>query len=534
MSGSELLLRVEHVKYRSPTATRSPMGTFHVYEDRVEWTDSASDDKLVIPFNDIRGQRVSPPNKSKTQLQICLHNEEQPTFVFLNPLGDKEVHVKERDLVKETLQQALIRHRQLANQAAARSQRYGKTHEMEAKKKLLEQNAHLRQLYKHLVASKLISAQDFWCDYYNSKELSDGEKLGVSGGFLSSIAQSEGTNGVKLNLNVDTIQSIFKTYPAVEKKHLELVPHEMSEQQFWSKFFQSHYFHRERPIAPNPSDPFSDCIKADDRDMSKMLQLPISHKVLDFSYLSDESNLGYSPNDIPVVEGDGLSNKALLVRRCNYHSGRVLMSARENAQVGADATVSDNDQQPSSSALPVEDECITIESAELQDDKGDEMSEHVALSEKSVYVAPSRYSPQQFRSLSAVIQRLANKRSDDVEGQDNVNDGEDWVPPNDGHMANGDANGHAETQLNATQLSEVAIVHDALAELLKHFWICMPPSTPDFETKLHRMISTLRSFEANQLAAAEKNFGAHYVAHCKDMLDLAYRRYEAYAVKQKK
>lgn len=33
------------------------------------------------------GQRISPPNKSKTQLQICKHNEEQATFVFVNPLG---------------------------------------------------------------------------------------------------------------------------------------------------------------------------------------------------------------------------------------------------------------------------------------------------------------------------------------------------------------------------------------------------------------------------------------------------------------
>lgn len=46
------------------------------------------------------------------------------------------------------------------------------------------------------------------------KDGADGDKLGVSSGFLSSIAQSEGTNGVKLNLNIDTIQSIFRTYPA--------------------------------------------------------------------------------------------------------------------------------------------------------------------------------------------------------------------------------------------------------------------------------------------------------------------------------
>ncbi|MFH4977215.1 hypothetical protein AB6A40_003924 [Gnathostoma spinigerum] len=101
-------------------------------------------------------------------------------------------------------------------------------------------------------------------------EAGEDEKLGVSGGFLSSIAQSEGANGVKLNLNRDTIQSIFKTYPAVEKKHLELVPHEMTEQQFWGKFSQSHYFHRERTANPNPSDPFCDCIKTDDIDMHKL------------------------------------------------------------------------------------------------------------------------------------------------------------------------------------------------------------------------------------------------------------------------
>merc|ERR1719458_514700 len=92
------------------------------------------------------------------------------------------------------------------------------------------------------------------------------QNVGVSGSFLSQIKpQADGANGLKYNLTPDIIESIFKTYPAVKKKHMEKVPSELSEQEFWTKFFQSHYFHRDRIHAAGTSDIFTECAKDDDK-----------------------------------------------------------------------------------------------------------------------------------------------------------------------------------------------------------------------------------------------------------------------------
>lgn len=60
------------------------------------------------------------------------------------------------------------------------------------------------------------------------------------------------------------MEAIFRTYPAVRQKHRETVPHKYTEAQFWTKFFQSHYFHRDR-INAGTKDLFTDCAKIDDQ-----------------------------------------------------------------------------------------------------------------------------------------------------------------------------------------------------------------------------------------------------------------------------
>ncbi|VDM67329.1 unnamed protein product, partial [Strongylus vulgaris] len=215
---SELLLTLDHIKYRKPGDGRSPIGRLMLYREHVEWRDNAGPEILYVKFMQIKGQRVSPPQKSKVQLQLVLQNDDQATFVFLNPDLDKEGLTKERDLLKETLQQALIAHRQRVNQLAASNEKDVKQSELKEKQRILGENKQLDQLYTHLVASKLISAQEFWTDYYQSASfLNSGtveDKAGISGAFLTNIVQQEGTNGIKLNLNTEIIQAVFNTYPA--------------------------------------------------------------------------------------------------------------------------------------------------------------------------------------------------------------------------------------------------------------------------------------------------------------------------------
>jgi hypothetical protein len=54
---------------------------------------------------------------------------------------------------------------------AQKAARGGSDKEQEAKIKILEQNAHLHDLYLHLVKAKLITAQDFWSFHYKTVSL---------------------------------------------------------------------------------------------------------------------------------------------------------------------------------------------------------------------------------------------------------------------------------------------------------------------------------------------------------------------------
>lgn len=161
--------------------------------------------------------------------------------------------------------------------------------------------------------------------------------IGVSGAFLADIKpQTDGCNGLKYNITPDIIECIFKTYPAVKKKYIENVPSKLTESQFWTKFFQSHYFHRykefllevvlflnvfsrDRKYAES-KDLFTDCGKIDDQEMKKDIQGGVKDPLVNLTEFEDKSlDEGYGTGNDKPVGNMGTVSQAM-IKRFNQHS----------------------------------------------------------------------------------------------------------------------------------------------------------------------------------------------------------------------
>lgn len=91
----------------------------------------------------IIAQKISPVGKPKIQLQVVLNDGTSSTFHFVNKLGP-EAQIKDRDIVKELLQQQLPRY-----QAPARP----------INKELEEKNRSVKKICEARVSNKCDSNQ---------------------------------------------------------------------------------------------------------------------------------------------------------------------------------------------------------------------------------------------------------------------------------------------------------------------------------------------------------------------------------------
>ncbi len=192
----DILLQVRNVKHKKNE------GTLYLMRERLAWMASHKNDTFAVnhKYVDIKSQKISPEGKPKIQLQIVLHDGNQTTFHFNDPVSGREGQIRQRDDVKELLQQLLPTFKKKINK------------ELEEKNRILSENPGLLQLYKDLVITNIISPEEFWSQHAGkAKKLSNGytsnaalegssqgQEVGVAGSFLGDIKpQADGANGIR-------------------------------------------------------------------------------------------------------------------------------------------------------------------------------------------------------------------------------------------------------------------------------------------------------------------------------------------------
>uniref|UniRef100_A0A8D8AW16 General transcription factor IIH subunit 1 n=1 Tax=Culex pipiens TaxID=7175 RepID=A0A8D8AW16_CULPI len=608
----DVLLQMGEVRFKKGD------GTLYVMNERIAWIAEHRDTVAVSHrFQDIKMQKISPEGKPKIQLQVVLHDGNSSTFHFVNRNG-APAQMADRDKVKELLQQLLPNFKRKIDK------------ELEEKNRVLTENPSLLQLYKDLVITQVLPSDEFWANHakqYLSKEIqSQRQDIGVSGAFLADIKpQTDGCNGLRYNLTSDIIECIFKTYPAVKRKHAEHVPAKLSESEFWTKFFQSHYFHRDR-IAAGTKDIFTECGKIDDQQLKQAVQENLGDPLLDIRGFEDntlEDGFCSAASSKQTVNSGNIVHQSM-IKRFNQHSFMVLKTCTDvktlnrsigsilNATPGANGTTANGDSngKDKSKALTNNNNNVVngfgkkdkhnnhIANGDATNGNGHPTGPEEPLFEPAIKRAriqekihyddleddpDASLAPKQLNLTK--IERYLHGPVPSTTPSSGGGGGSSFHDPQDaghdmesvngciqqatgswnnrtphkvlvsakaavgalGELSPGGALMRGFQEQSLAQLvppdieKEIRNLYLSLLELLKHFWKCFPPTSPQQETQAVRMHEALQRFTMAKLKPFEDRamrellpLGASLTQHLNQLLQSANRRYGTWQERQRR
>lgn len=539
----EVLLVVKRVRQRKQD------GTLYLMAERIAWGPEGKDRFTVSHlYADIRCQKISPDGKAKIQLQLVLHTGENTTFHFAN----ESTALKDREAAKELLQQLLPKFKKKANK------------ELEEKNRMLQEDPVLFQLYKDLVVSQVISAEEFWANRMSlnsvdhSPSSNNVQEVGISAAFLADIRpQTDGCNGLRYNLTSDIIESIFRTYPTVKQKYAENVPHNMTEKEFWTRFFQSHYFHRDR-INTGQQDIFSECAKQDEKGLKSMVTQGVKNPMVDLLALEDKTlDEGYGTAAAPPASNT--ANKTLrensnsaIIKRFNHHSAMVLAAGLRKAEAPSDqaseTSSTDGNSRDSDFFQPPLKKVKLQEAIEYDDLQNDSGRKTIALNLKKsdryahgpVPLQSQHYSTSQdiINSISIIQHEMRSykPRLTQVMSSSAASSAISALSPG-GVLMQSAGQQTIHQLVPADVQSELKHLYTAAGELLRHFWSCFPVNTPFLEEKVLKMKSNLERFQVTKLRPFQEKIQRQYLStnltgHLEEMFQAAYSKFQAWQTRR--
>jgi hypothetical protein len=118
-----------------------------------------------------------------------------------------------------------------------------------ARSNLLAQDRLLKQQFDEVVNGAIVTEEEFWAarqDLVNDELARTSAVLqGAPTSMIANVKAVIEDNKEKYQLTPQVIRQIFVQFPAVERAYVANVPLNMSEREFWIKYFQSQYRERE-------------------------------------------------------------------------------------------------------------------------------------------------------------------------------------------------------------------------------------------------------------------------------------------------
>lgn len=214
-----------------------------------------------IAWQSVAKHQVSPASHSKALLKVVLNDGKSVTFRLVNR---EELERIRRDIstrLNATRNNASAALPSTANSTSTNGNKkrpfsklsessYGemdKTAVAVTRSALLAANSTLRDQHRYLVTeTQTVTEEDFWETHKSLVEEEYAKISGATKAGTSSLIQSHLPLQGKVTLGVEEMRQIFVLYPAVHKAYEERVPLELSDEQFWKKYLESEFFHRDR------------------------------------------------------------------------------------------------------------------------------------------------------------------------------------------------------------------------------------------------------------------------------------------------
>ena len=335
--------------FRFRGAYKKQDGYVDVTARGVDWRgpDGAS---VSVAFADLAKHETSPKAHAKCMLKLTVPDKKPVVLTVLEASKDRAWDVLCD--AKVTIATVLKRVRRTTPEART------KAAENALRADALARDGALRAEHRELVGGGVVCEADFWAarpplatPAHAVKAAPSNELLvdaPSGGGPPSSRSRKE----LSFALSREKIDFLFDAYPAVRRAHAAHVPNDMSEEQFWVKYFQSRYFWRDKGAAVNnatPDDAVTDDLFArfeEPGDDAQREPRPVRPAV-DLLRTAHDRDVPEPPDDPafarPPPTDDAVAPTAeLVLRKFNAHGDRVLAPA-EGATEPGPLAVDDDD-----------------------------------------------------------------------------------------------------------------------------------------------------------------------------------------------